>query len=81
MSPHLTLVGELGGGDVQLLVLLLQFREFCLQLGLVQLGIVQLALDVLVVQLKVFIILQQLAIVSVQSEDGEVGTISIHAYV
>ena len=39
-SPYFTLIGELGGGDVQLLVLLLQFREFGLQLGLVQLGVV-----------------------------------------
>lgn len=64
--PHLALVGELGGGDVQLLVLLLQFGELGLQLGLVQLGAVQLALCVLVVQLEVLIVPQQLPIVAVQ---------------
>lgn len=62
MSLYLTLVGEFGGSDVQLLVLLLQFRKFSLQLSLLQLGAVQLALYVLMIQLKVFIILQQLAI-------------------
>lgn len=62
MSLYLTLVGEFGGSDVQLLVLLLQFRKFSLQLSLLQLGTVQLALDVLMIQLKGFIILQQLAI-------------------
>lgn len=64
--PHLALVGELGGGDVQLLVLLLQFGELGLQLGLVQLGAVQLALCVLVVQLEVLIVPQQLPIGAVQ---------------
>lgn len=59
---YLTLVGEFGGSDVQLLVLLLQFGKFSLQLRLLQLSTVQLALYVLMVQLKIFIILQQLAI-------------------
>lgn len=77
MSPHLALVGELGGSDVQLLVLLFQLREFGLQLGLVQLGIVQLALYGLMVQLKILIILQQLTIGSVQSKDGAEGIFSI----
>lgn len=77
MSPHLALVGELGGSDVQLLVLLLQFGKFSLQLGLVQLRIIQLGLYVLMVQLEVLIILQQLSIGSVQSEEGAYGLFSI----
>lgn len=68
MSPDLTLVGELGGSDVQLLALLFKFRELSLQLGLVQLGIVQLGLYVLMVQLEILVILQQLTIRRVQSE-------------
>lgn len=77
VSPHLALVGELGGSDVQLLVLLLQFRKFSLQLGLVQLRIIQLGLYVLMVQLEVLIILQQLSTGSVQSEEGAYGLFSI----
>ena len=45
----LTLVGEFGGGDVQLLELLLQLGELGLQARLLQLGGVHLALQVLVV--------------------------------
>ena len=70
VSPYFTLVGELGGRDVQLLVLLLQFREFGLQLGLVQLSVVQLALYVLVVQLEILIVLHQLTIGSIQPGGG-----------
>lgn len=68
MSPHLTLVGQLGGGDVQLLVLLLQFRELGLQLGLLQLGAVQLGLCVLMVQLEVVVVLHQLTMGIIQPE-------------
>ena len=46
---YLTLVGEFGGGDVQLLELLLQLGELGLQARLLQLGGVHLALQVLVV--------------------------------
>lgn len=65
---YLALVGELGGGDVELLVLLLQLGELGLQLGLVQLGAVQLALCVLVVQLEVLVVPQQLPVGGVQPE-------------
>lgn len=64
--PYLTLVGELSGGDVELLVLLLQLGELGLQLGLVQLSAVQLALCVLVVQLEVLVVPQQLLVGAVQ---------------
>lgn len=63
---YLALVGELGGGDIQLLVLLLQLGELGLQARLLQFSGVQLALQVLVIGLQALVVFQQLLVCSVQ---------------
>lgn len=75
VGTYLTLVGEFGGGDIQLLVLLLQLGELGLQARLLQFSGVQLALQVLVVSLQALVISQQLLVCSVQpeEEDGELN--------
>jgi len=78
--PHLTLVGELGGGDIQLLVLLFQFRKLSLQLGLVQLCIVKLALHVLMLHLKIVVVFYQLTIGSIQSAKSANGLFSTYTH-
>lgn len=44
VGTYLTLIGEFGGGDIQLLVLFLQLGELGLQARLLQFSSVQLAL-------------------------------------
>lgn len=70
---YLALVGEFGGGDIQLLILLLQLGELSLQARLLQFSGVQLALQVLVVGLQALVIFQQLLVCGVQPgrEKGE----------
>ena len=63
---YLALVGELGGGDVQLLVLILELGEVRLQPGLVQLGAVQQGLQALMVRLELLVVLHQLTVGLVQ---------------
>ena len=69
-GPHLTLVGELGGADVQLLVLLSELAEVGLQTGVLQPAAVQLALGALVVQGERLVLPEQLAIRRVQPAGG-----------
>lgn len=69
-GSHLALVGELGGGDIQLLVLLLQLGELSFQARLLQFGGVQLAFQVLVVGLQALVVFQQLLVRSVQPQEG-----------
>lgn len=66
MGTYLALVGEFGGGDIQLLVLLLQLGKLGLQARLLQFRSVQLTLQVLVVGLQALVIFQQLLVCSVQ---------------
>lgn len=63
---YLTLVGELGGGDVQLLVLFFEFGELRLQTRLLQPGRVQLTLQCFMIRLQKLIVLQQLTVRQVQ---------------
>ena len=65
-GSHLALVGELGGADVQLLVLLPEPGELCLQPAVLQLAAVQLALGALVVQRERLVVPEQLAVRRVQ---------------
>ena len=63
---YLTLVGEFGGGDVQLLVLLLERGEVGLQARVLQLGGVQQALQALVLRLQLLPLPQKLLVGLVQ---------------
>lgn len=72
-GTYLALVGEFGGGDIQLLVLLLQLGELGLQARLLQFSGVQLALQVLVVGLQALVISQQLLVCSVQPRGRKNG--------
>ena len=63
---YLTLVGEFGGGDVQLLVLLPELGEVGLQARLLQPGGVQQALQALVLRLQLLILPQKLLVGLVQ---------------
>ena len=65
---YLALVCELGGGDVQLLVLLLQLGEVSLQSGVFQGAAVELALQGLVIGLQALVILNELPVRLVQPE-------------
>lgn len=62
VSQYLTLVCELGGGDVQLLELLLQLGVVCVQPGVLQLGLVQLPLQLLVVGRQQLVVAQELPV-------------------
>ncbi len=59
---YLALVGQFGGGYVQLLVLLLEFGELGLQTRLLQTGRVQLTLKSLMICLQKLIVLQELLV-------------------
>ena len=63
---YLTLVGEFGGGDVQLLVLLPELGEVDLQVRLLQPGGVQQALKALVLRLQLLVLPQKLLVGLVQ---------------
>lgn len=63
---YLTLVCELGGGDVQLLKLLLELGEVGLQPGVLQLRLIQLALELLVIRCQQLIVFQKLVVRLVQ---------------
>lgn len=63
---YLTLVGELCGGDVQLLKLLLELGEVSLQPGVLQLGLIQLALELLVIRGQQLIVVKKLTVCLVQ---------------
>ena len=63
---YLTLVGELGGGDVQLLELLLELGEVGLQPGVLQLGLIQLALELLVIRCQQLVVAEKLTVCLVQ---------------
>lgn len=63
---YLTLVGELCGGDVQLLKLLLQLGEVGLQPGVLQLGLVQLALELFVIRRQQLVVVKKLTVCLVQ---------------
>lgn len=60
--PYLTLVGELRGGDVQLLILLFELGEVGLQPGVLQLGLVQLALQLLVIHCQRLVVVKELTV-------------------
>lgn len=59
---YLTLVGELCGGDVQLLKLLLELGEVSLQPGVLQLGLIQLALELFVIRRQQLVIVKKLTV-------------------
>lgn len=63
---YLTLVGELCGGDVQLLKLLLELGEVGLQPGVLQLGLIQLALELLVIRCQRLVVIEKLTVCLVQ---------------
>lgn len=63
---YLALVCQLGGGDVELLELLLQLGVVCVQPGVLQLGLVQLPLQLLVVGRQQLVVAQKLPVRLVQ---------------
>lgn len=63
---YLTLVGELCGGDVQLLKLLFELGEVGLQPGVLQLGLVELALELLVIHCQQLVVVKKLTVRLVQ---------------